>query len=111
VWEVKLRDPSDRAAARELEVEEDVAGRSGRGVEGWEMVAALVLWEDLWRTSRRWNWRALARAFSCVRTKLASCYLEVSMATRWQSMPPRTSTLTFMNSSPSSESMIIGRYT
>ena len=30
LWEVKLRDPRDRAAARELDVEDEVEGRSGR---------------------------------------------------------------------------------
>jgi hypothetical protein len=37
---VKLRAPSDKAAASELEVDEEVAGRSGREVEVWERAAA-----------------------------------------------------------------------
>lgn len=73
LWEVKFRVPSDKAAARVLVVEEAVDGRSGRVADLWGIVTELVLWDDLCRTSRRWNCRALARAFSCVRTKPASC--------------------------------------
>jgi hypothetical protein len=44
-WDVKLSGPKDRAAARELVVELEVEGRSGRdGEGGTETVAELVLW-------------------------------------------------------------------
>jgi hypothetical protein len=54
--EAKLREPSEKVAARELEVDEDVEGRSGRE-EGdlGIVVTELVLWVGRWRTSRRWN--------------------------------------------------------
>lgn len=71
--EVKFRAPNENAAAKELVVEEEVEGRSGRVGDGG-IVAALVLWDDRWRTSRRWNCKALARAFSWLRTKAASCW-------------------------------------
>lgn len=74
LWEVKLKEPSDRAAASPEEVEADVDGRSG-SVEGdWGTVTELTLCEEPWReTVCRLNCRALASAFSCVRTKLANC--------------------------------------
>jgi hypothetical protein len=44
-WDVKLRGPNDSAAARELDVDADVEGRSGiEGEGGTETVAELVLW-------------------------------------------------------------------
>lgn len=70
--DVKFKAPNEKAAARELVVDEDVEGRSDRVGDGG-IVAALVLWDDRCRTSRRWNCKALARAFSWVRTKAASC--------------------------------------
>ena len=70
--EVKFRAPNEKAAARVLVVDEDVDGRSGKVGEGG-IVAALVLWDDRCRISRRWNCKALARAFSWLRTKAASC--------------------------------------
>lgn len=62
--EVKLRVPNDKAAAKVLVVEEAVDGRSGRVADLCGIVTELVLWDDLCRTSRRWNCKALARAFS-----------------------------------------------
>jgi hypothetical protein len=80
--EAKFRDPKDKAAASVLDVDDDVAGRSGMVVG--EVDSATVetdetLWEDPWRmVFCLRNCKALARAFSCVRTKPASCCFIVS---------------------------------
>lgn len=71
LWDVKLSVPKEKAAAKEV-VDDAVEGRSGR-VGDCGIVTELVLWEGRWRTSRRWSCSALARAFSFVRTKPASC--------------------------------------
>lgn len=76
LWDVKLRVPSERAAARVLDVEAEVAGRSG--MDGEDGIATGetedTLWEDPWRgVFCLRNCSAFASAFSCVRTKLASC--------------------------------------
>lgn len=102
--DVKFKDPKEKAAASEL-VEDDVEGRSGSvGDDG--IVTELVLWEDRWRTSRRWNCSALASAFSCVRTKAASCW-DALEETYLQSV---WAPLTFMKYSPSSESILAVLY-
>lgn len=51
LWDVKLRAPREKAAAREpvVEVDEAVEGRSGKVGDGG-IVAELVLWEDRCRT-------------------------------------------------------------
>ena len=71
--EVKFSDPNESAEARALVVEEEVEGRSGTvGDRGtW---TEPTLWEAPWRAGCRRNCRALARAFSCVRTNEARCY-------------------------------------
>lgn len=77
--DARLREPREKVVAIGVEGvlaavadEADVEGRSGRdGEEG--AATALVLWVGRCRTLRRWNCAALARAFSCVRTKPASC--------------------------------------
>jgi hypothetical protein len=103
--------PSDRAAASVLEVDDDVDGRSG-AVGDWGIETELTLCDEpcLEGICLR-NCSAFARAFSCVRTKPASC---------WEGNQPRASNKpyttveevdrgkhTFTNNSPSSESMII----
>ena len=77
LWEVKFKVPRERAAANVLDVEDDVEGRSGRvgDVERATVETDETLWEEPCRgTLCRLNCSAFARAFSCVRTKLASCY-------------------------------------
>lgn len=75
LWEVKFRDPRDRAAARELDVEEEVEGRSGRVLVEELVGSDETLWEGPCRGAVcRRNCKALARAFSCVRTNVASCW-------------------------------------
>lgn len=52
LWEVKFKAPRENVAARELEAEDDVVGRSGMdGDLGID--TELVLWVDRWRVSRR----------------------------------------------------------
>jgi len=65
-WDVKFRYGSDSAAAKLAAVEEDEAVElAGTGVlppvAALEPCGCFGLW--------RWSCRALARAFSCVRTK------------------------------------------
>lgn len=78
LWDVKFRVPRDRAAARVPDVEEEVAGRSGNvGEEADKALAGID--ETLCDAPCRGefclrNCKAFASAFSCVRTKLASCY-------------------------------------
>ena len=75
--DVKFKEPREKAAARVLEVDADVDGRSGGGGDDGTTTGDTeeTLWEEPWRgTFCLLNWSALARAFSCVRTKLASCY-------------------------------------
>lgn len=77
LWDVKLRAPKDKAAAIVLEVEEDVEGLSGTvGDIGTETEPTLC--EGPWRAGCRRNCRAFAKAFSWVRTKLASCLMNIS---------------------------------
>lgn len=71
LWDAKVRYGRERAAARVLDVVEDEAeegtvGESGVGIP----TAPDILFEEpcLGACCRR-NWRAFARAFSCVRTK------------------------------------------
>ena len=61
--EVKVRDGRESAAAQTLE-EEDDGGLAGPVGEAGEVTAD---WP--WLDERLCNWRAFARAFSCVRTK------------------------------------------
>ncbi len=73
---MKLREPRESAAASVLDVDVAVDGRSGMvgEVDRATVETAETLWEDPCRgTLCRLNWSAFARAFSCVRTKLASC--------------------------------------
>lgn len=64
--EVKVREGSDSAAAQTLDDDDaDEGGLAGPlGDEGEAMAWPFL---GFWRC----NWRALARAFSCVRTKYA----------------------------------------
>lgn len=74
--DVKLSEPSDKAAASVLDVDADVEGRSGTIGEAGTTTGATddTLWEEPWRGAFcRRNCKALARAFSWVRTKVASC--------------------------------------
>jgi len=70
-----VSDPRDRAVARALEVDADVEGRSGRGTEDvdWEVGMVETLWLGPCLGCLR-ICNAFASAFSCVRTKVASCY-------------------------------------
>jgi hypothetical protein len=51
LWDVKLRVPSERAAASVLDVDADVEGRSGTDGEGGTVVVEIeeTLWEAPWR--------------------------------------------------------------
>ncbi len=74
--EVKFKVPSDRAAANVLDVDDEVNGRSGAvgDVARLTVETDETLWEEPCRGAFCLrNCSALARAFSCVRTKLASC--------------------------------------
>lgn len=76
MWDVKFRLPSERAAASVLDVEAEVDGRSGIDGEGGMGPGEIddTLCDVPWRGAFCLrNWRALARAFSCVRTKPANC--------------------------------------
>jgi len=79
-WDVKLRGPIERADAIPLEaLEADVEGRSVTAGEAGIIGIEDTLWDDLWRaTLCLRNCKALASAFSCVRTKLASSLMKVS---------------------------------
>lgn len=76
--DVKLNEARDRAAARPLE-EESGGGVLGGDDATWldEIYVLSVLLIELVRPSLggcRRSCKAFARAFSCVRTKLARCY-------------------------------------
>lgn len=67
VWDVKLREPRDKATARLLEVEAEVAGRSGTACaadNATEEIEETLCEEPCRGRFWRLNWRALARAFS-----------------------------------------------
>lgn len=73
---MKFSEPKDKAEARPLDEDApDVAGRSGTvGDERPLVVTEETLCEAPCRGVFCFrNWRALARAFSCVRTNVASC--------------------------------------
>lgn len=80
VCDVKFREPKDSAAASPLE--EDAVAVDGRSGTVVGVVSPAVGTEDtLCEAPCRGGFclrscRALARAFSCVRTKVASCYGE-----------------------------------
>ena len=123
VCDVKFREPKDSAAASPLE--EDAVAVDGRSGTVVGVVSPAVGTEEtLCEAPCRGGFclrscKALARAFSCVRTKVASCYgTRVESVSCSSCSTPGVSTTmnmsrvrgnrrTFMNSSPSSESMII----
>jgi hypothetical protein len=72
LWDAKFSDPRDKAVAKALEVDADVEGRSGREGVDCEAVIVDILWLGPCRGCLR-ICKALASAFSCVRTKIASC--------------------------------------
>jgi len=79
--DVKLKDPREKAAASVLDVEADVEGRSGTDgeVETDTGETEDTLCEDPWRgVFCLRNCSALASAFSCVRTNVASCFTKNS---------------------------------
>lgn len=118
VCDVKFREPKDSAAASPLE--EDAVAVDGRSGTVVGVVSPAVGTEEtLCEAPCRGGFclrscKALARAFSCVRTKVASCYGKRVESVSCAS-PGYVTVMekyvqvrrTFMNSSPSSESMII----